>query len=263
LLLNISDIAKLDAELSEDDRSKSSYVRQRNPRYGPIGPLAGDFNVSGQRQRRGRPIRAESPDSGWLLDDLHPYETLAKQLIGGDSGGGCFPPIRRPYPNSPRKEKEWKFVWPRDQNPRHGRWGYWDRIKDLATGKGPDIWIGELHSSGPHHSVWTGWKTAGYQHPADMRVRWTSLGGESRQDLERLSPIKAARRDDGKKYDHRTRRYRTPRPGMWSDVVWSDTKGGGPLYTRDETGREWVAPQVDGGYFNNGLGRNPFFRNLP
>lgn len=215
-------------------------------------------------QLESEPFRNGSLRSGPSIDDWYlPYETLVGNPPEDDRIGGDSLSLFRGRPQHSNQDKKWKIVWPRDQNPRHGRWGYRDRIKDLATGKGPDIWIEGLHSNGPHHPLWTGWKTAGYQHPADTRARWTNLGFEFRQDLEWLSPIKAARREDGKKYDHRTRRYRTPQPGRWSDVVWSVDNDGGPWYFRDETGREWVNPRIDGGRFNAGWGTNPFFGNLP
>jgi len=221
--------------------------------------------MSGHSQLGSVASRDDSPELGFRIHGCYPPDETLIENIPEDGGydGGCISPFRERPRNSPNREKKWKIVWPRDQNPRDGPWGNWDRIKDLTTGKGPDIWIEEMCGNGPHHPLWTGWKTAGYQHPADTRARWTNLRCDFRQDFEWLSPIKAARREDGKKYDHRTRRYRTPQPGMWSDVVWSDTKGDVPWYFRDETGREWVDPRVDGGYFNAGWGHNPFFGNLP
>lgn len=246
--------------------SNSSYIRERSPRY-PwlIAPLVDEIPMSGRGQLGGEPFGYNSPESEHFIECYYPpYDAFVGNFPeGGANGGGSISPLRDRPQCSPNQDKKWKLVWPRDQNPRHGRWGNWDRIKDLATGKGPDIWIEDIHGNGPHHPLWTGWKTAGYQHPADTRARWTNLGCEFRQDCEWLSPIKAARREDGKKYDHRTRRYRTPQPGMWSDVVWSDIEDGGPWYFCDETGREWVDPRVDGGGFNAGWGRNPFFGGLP
>lgn len=212
----------------------------------------------------GPPTTDESSESESFTDYYSPHDNSGEYFAGDDYlGSGYFSPNRTRHPPAQMKDKDWKFVWPRDQNPRHGRWGRWDRIKDLATGHGPDIWIEELHRNGPHHPVWTGWKTPGYQNLDDLRPRWTNVGFDFRQDYEWISPIKAARREDGKRYNHRTRRYRTSRPGMWSDVVWSNTKGSGPLYFRNEIGEEWVNPSEDGGAFNNGQGPNPFYRCLP
>lgn len=266
LLLINTDSTKLDDERSVNSPSNNSYIRERSLRYPCfIDPLAIEHPMSGQRQLGGEPFGDDCSEPEQFIGCYYPpYDTfIGNSPEDGGDGVDSISPLRRRRQSSPNRDKKWKLVWPRDQNPRHGRWGNIDRIKDLATGKGPDIWIEDVDGNGPHHPLWTGWKTAGYQHPADTRARWTNLGFDFRQDFEWLSPIKAARREDGKKYDHRTRRYRTPQPGMWSDVVWSDVKGSGPLYFRDETGREWVDPRVDRGHFNAGWGRNPFLRDLP
>lgn len=162
---------------------------------------------------------------------------------------------------SPRRyEKKWnkQFVWPRDVKYDDGRWGPLDRCKDLMTGKGPDIHIADLHSRQPFHPVYSNWKTPGYHDPNDGRLQWTNRGYYFRTDDENLSPFKAARREDGKKYDHRSRRYRTPGPGVWSDVVRGKHRGDGPRYYRDHLGIERVDPIEDGGLFNYGVGLNPF-----
>lgn len=113
--------------------------------------------------------------------------------------------------------------------------------------------IANLHGDGPNHPMWTGWIGRRQNH---LRS-WNNRGYAFYQNDEMKSPFKWARRDDGRKYDHKSRRYRTPEPGVWSDVVRSDRKDGPELYTRDENGFEWVNPIEDNGRFNHG-GPNPF-----
>lgn len=250
----------LDDEWSGSRTSNHSYERRAGHQHSP-------FHCSGPRHHtagRGRNANQASdhgypgcgrvyPNSYSPDDDFEDDHHLADYVA----------PLSRSHARSQARDKKWKLVWPRDQNPRHGNWGPWDRIKDLATGKGPDIWIEELHRNGPHHPSWTGWKTEGPQHPADPRPRWGNLGIDFRDD-EHVSLIKSARREDGKRYDHLTRSYRMPQPYTWSDVVWDDVESDIPLYTRDGYGSAWVNPKVPRGRaYNLGTGPNPFWGRLP
>ena len=106
-----------------------------------------------------------------------------------------------------------------------------------------------MHTKKPYHPTWTGWRgTGSTRNPAYHQI----------QESEVFPLFASARHNTGMRYDHRTRRYRIPGPGVWSDVVRGYSKGSGPLYTRDWLGQEWVSPYIDGGRFNAGIGSNPF-----
>ena len=115
------------------------------------------------------------------------------------------------------------------------------------------MWISGRDSDGPHRPVWTGWKTP--PHLIHLGY-WDNLGYNYRMDDETV-PLSWARRPRWEKYDFRARKYRMPRPGTWSDVKWNDHPRF-PLYHRDQNGDDTVAPEFDGGAFNEGWGENPF-----
>ena len=166
-------------------------------------------------------------------------------------------PVGSKSPAAPRRKQKKAFVWPRDVKYNDGRWGNWDRLKDVLRGRGPDIWVSNNPRHEPEHAIWSGWRSSGYQAPWNNGPRWDDRGYFFDTTNEILSPFKSARREDGKKYDHYSRRFRLPGPGVWSDVERGPS--GERLYTRDHLGHEWVNPIEDGGRFNFGLGPNPFF----
>ncbi len=157
-------------------------------------------------------------------------------------------PKQRPIHN-----KKLQMVWPRDKKQKGAR--TWDRLSDIFTGKGPDIWISRQYSREPHRPVWSGWKTTGY-YPEGALV-WDNLGYPYRKD-NMASPPSWAHRGEEEKYDFKSRRYRRPKAGVWSDVKWSNQEPHVPLYHRDRFGFEVVEPEFDEGWANAGWSRNPF-----
>lgn len=163
--------------------------------------------------------------------------------------GGPIPAWQpQQYAHTWRHDKKKQIVWPRDKKQRGAH--TWDRWKDVFTGKGPDMWISRQNSFGPHRPIWTGWKSPHHNHEF-----WDNLGYQYRKDDE-MQPLRAQRRR-WEKYDFKSRRYRMPKAGVWSDVKWNHDASF-PLYWRDQYAEEAVAPEFDGGAFNQGFGPNPF-----
>jgi hypothetical protein len=97
------------------------------------------------------------------------------------------------------------FIWPSDGK-RKSTWGRW---KDLASKKGPDIYVAPL-SQRPTRNHWK-------NRMQDFNLN--ELGEiESREDASRAMPW--ANRYLDKPYDFRTRKFRRDRPGVWADAVW-------------------------------------------
>ena len=171
-----------------------------------------------------------------------------------------LPPARARYEErpkwDPKKGKKPQMVWPRDKKQKGAH--TWGRLTDIFTGKGPDIWIGRQYSSGPHRPVWSGWKTPGYY--PEGKLVWDNLGYPYRK-YDTVLPPSWARRGKDEKYDFRSRTYRRPRAGVWSDVKWSNFEPHMALYHRDRDGFAVVEPEFDSGWFNLGLSRNPFANN--
>ena len=109
--------------------------------------------------------------------------------------------------------------------------------------------IAEEHTHAPARPIWTGWEAI---------TPYRNLGYPFHREKELVPFFRSARREDGKKYDFRSRRYRKPEPGVWSDVVRGKSKGSGPQYIRYYGDGEWVDPIVDRGAFNAGIQPNPF-----
>ena len=102
------------------------------------------------------------------------------------------------------------FIWPRDQGQ-----GSWRRWKDLATGKGPDMFIASNPnrppgaSDGPTRRRWTGFPEA------ESNWRNKMLDANNHHG----STPWASQRNDRPYYDFAARRYRRrPHDGMWTDV---------------------------------------------
>lgn len=162
---------------------------------------------------------------------------------------------RRPkmHPATWKQNKKLQMVWPRDKKQKGAH--TWDRLADILTGKGPDMWVSRQYSRQPHRPVWSGWTTKGYY--PENTLAWDNLGYPYRKD-NTVPPPKWARRGSEDRYDFKSRRYRRPRAGIWSDVKWSNQEPHVPLYHRDRNGVEAVEPEFDGGWANAGLARNPF-----
>jgi len=157
------------------------------------------------------------------------------------------------HPATWKQDKKLQMVWPRDKKQKGAH--TWDRLADILTGKGPDMWISRQYSRQPHRPVWSGWTTKGY-YPENTWA-WDNLGYPYRKD-NTVQPPTWARRGSEDRYDFKSRRYRRPRAGVWSDVKWSNQEPHVPLYHRDRYGFEVVEPEFDSGRANAGWTRNPF-----
>lgn len=132
------------------------------------------------------------------------------------------------------KKPYYHFIWPKDGK-NGSKWG---RMKDILTGKGPDI----------HVTVSA--DKEDYMHHRQRRPRWARHA-----DLEDRGPdcslrydlpwVRPFRRYAGKRYDFRTRQYRRPDTHMWSDAIWEGRQGtrdhiyGLPHAIRDMNGEWW------------------------
>jgi len=101
------------------------------------------------------------------------------------------------------------WIWPRDGRPgqswKHNRW---TSLRDVLTGKGPDIYVGRLDKD-PHRPSkdrWSNWGHVFDTIPPD-------------EVFNQVHPLFNASRTN-QVYDFRSRRYRNydgPFSGMWSD----------------------------------------------
>ena len=141
-------------------------------------------------------------------------------------------PVPRWNPDSGKPWKPGKskgaFIWPRDKKMRGPPTTSWQRWKDLFTGKGPAIFVGDRTRVEPARPVWSNW------------MEFDDLGYQGQHDDR--TPEHLWR---GKRYDFNARKYTADwyRPGVWSDVKWGrDQRLPGrpavPLYIRDHNGVE-------------------------
>ncbi|KAL8912735.1 MAG: hypothetical protein Q9171_002274 [Xanthocarpia ochracea] len=147
------------------------------------------------------------------------------------------------YPRAPRRppksnlECKRQFVWPRDKKQKGAH--TWDRLRDVLSGKGPDMWAGKQGDDGPNRNAWTHW---GY---GPNGLLFDNLGYHDQRDGGVLNGPNhfpgLGRRPLNQKYDFRTRRYKIPRPGDWSDVKW-DQRGRDWLYYRTRWGTKFDHP---------------------
>ncbi|KAL8884236.1 MAG: hypothetical protein Q9215_007667 [Flavoplaca cf. flavocitrina] len=153
---------------------------------------------------------------------------------------GPHPPRRSPKSNLECKRQ---LVWPRDKEQKGAH--TWSRFADIISGKGPDMWAGKQGDDGPNRNAWTNW---GYGHTADwvdnLGYRDKRDGGMQRGPNEFGLPfLKAHRSLNNEKYDFKTRKYKQPRPGDWSDVKW-DRRGRDWFYCRHANGVHEYRPQA-------------------
>ena len=135
-----------------------------------------------------------------------------------------LPDSQRPWKsNQPRGA----FIWPRDKGVTNSPPGSWRRFKDIITGKGPGIWIGDRTEFGPTKPEWSNWleyDNLGYWHEHNEAGGLNTSNG----DLGDL------------RYDFRTRKYKVPDRHTWSDAKWERRKH--PVYHhyhRKRNGQEW------------------------
>lgn len=127
-----------------------------------------------------------------------------------------------------RKRHGW--IWPNDGQ-RQGTLG---GIKDVLTGKGPDMHIGRLDKP--------------WQLPRSRWSRWPDLDPERFWTDYALPPARHADRKN-QRYNFRKRKYEDDPPKCFNDLRWSDVRWYGdckeaiPLEFRDGAGRwHWLYP---------------------
>ena len=98
-----------------------------------------------------------------------PYRNLRTDNLDPhiDDGRGPMPRVPPGY-QKPSKKVQGRIVWPRDKN--RGTWG---RIKDLMTGKGPDMYYSRSDQFAPTKATWSNWTepwydSLGYRDEHDM-----------------------------------------------------------------------------------------------
>ncbi|KAF1987360.1 hypothetical protein K402DRAFT_403862 [Aulographum hederae CBS 113979] len=133
---------------------------------------------------RPNPIEIERPKHGWRADG------------------------QRVHNHRPR----WAFVWPTDGKNSSS----WGRLKDIATGKGPDIHVASNRERGwgwdnPKKTDWANWR------------RLDPSGALDDQPMRRntfMGEWLGAGRSPAKAYDFRRRRYAVPSCRTWTDARW-------------------------------------------
>lgn len=142
----------------------------------------------------------------------------------------------------PDQQKPWRpgqpkaaFILPRDKGVTNSPPHSWRRLKDIMTGKGPGIWIGDRRKFGPHRPTWSNWlihDNLGYRNAHDEIAGFYSGPGN-------------------KRYDFYTRKYQIPTPQTWSDAKWERRRHPKHShYHRYADGEEWFDLRV-------GQGRTP------
>ena len=122
------------------------------------------------------------------------------------------------------------LIWPRDPLPKNAIWRRGQRLRDVLTGKGPDIFFGDIDGPTlrPGMARWS---------------RWWDLHGEAGdQDHLTLPPLPWADRGN-ERYDFMTRKYRIPDASIWSKIEYpgEDDPPGGPLCAFwDINGTRWL-----------------------
>ena len=151
---------------------------------------------------------------------------------------------RGPIPRwRPDQQKPWRpgqpkgaFIWPRDKGITNSPSHSWRRLKDVLTGKGPGIWIGDRRKFGPHRPTWSNWPmydNLGYQ--------------ETRNEVDEVAGFYGG--PETKRYDFRTRKYQIPTRYTWSDAKWERRRHPKHShYNRNVYGQEWCELQANSGW---------------
>ena len=168
-----------------------------------------------------------------VLNMVYKYRTQAAYLDPHWEDDAGPVPRWRPDDQRPWKTGQSRaaFIWPRDKGQTNTPPFSWRRVKDILTGKGPGIWIGDRLSYGPHRPTWTNWlehDNLGYRNAYDQLAYFGN------------------KKLGSKRYDFNTRRYQTPRQNTWSDVKWERRRHPKiPHYHRDRDGEEWYDTEAD------------------
>jgi hypothetical protein len=197
-----------------------------NPRpLRPLSPLEGDSE--------------DGTEDGW---ERRFWDEHRRDTHNGD----------RQHVMSRDRHQKKEFVWPRDK----GSPGRWNRFKDVCKGKGPDVFVRNQGSRGPHRSEWSGWQEERHL-PCHPNVETLiDNRGFPFQRQEILQHWWAHRSPD-KPYDFQSRKHRSPRHNHWQDVE-RDRHNNEEIYTMRADGRKWVSEDVDGGLYNHRRGPDPF-----
>ncbi|KAL8681420.1 MAG: hypothetical protein Q9186_002495 [Xanthomendoza sp. 1 TL-2023] len=162
---------------------------------------------------------------------------------------------RRP-PKSNRECKR-QIVWPRDRKQKGAH--TWSRWMDVLSGKGPDMWVGKQGDDGPNRQQWSHWGYGVFSNILFDNMGYRDVRNNWPDDPNDWWP---GHRSTHKKYDFRTRRYKTPGPRDWSDVKWTPN-GRRTLYKRDRWGtphyRANILQMQDPVHYQMGL--HPFHYN--
>ena len=156
--------------------------------------------------------------------------------------GLCGPVGDTFYERRPRtSQSKPQWVWPKDKHQSFG-----GRLKDVLSGKGPDIFINLKGDPGPHRSVWSGWNQHGLTCNINQYGYTTvpALWSERNHHGERFGamplPKSAERRErEGQVYDFRKRRYQRKGRADWSDAHRSRENPERVLYARDRYGHSY------------------------
>lgn len=107
-----------------------------------------------------------------------------------------------------------KWVWPRDK----GNGGRWSRLKDVCSGRGPDIFVTSQRKRGPYRIEWSHWSTQRLQnggwYPGSVL---DNLGYRCGSHHQLDAPF-WARRSPEQAYDFESRKYCKPRYEHWRHV---------------------------------------------
>ena len=132
-----------------------------------------------------------------------------------------LPDSRKPYKHGEAKAC---FIWPRDKHSKKPL-SSWQRWKDVATGKGPPVFIGSRTSFSPTKDQWSNW------------LEYDNFGYRvGAPDI--INPM-----PDRQKYNFRTRRFTNDpfREDVWSGIRRGPKGEGIPTMVRDAYGGEWTS----------------------
>ncbi|KAF2678382.1 hypothetical protein K458DRAFT_246729, partial [Lentithecium fluviatile CBS 122367] len=133
----------------------------------------------------------------------------------------------------PRHKKHYHFIWPKDGK-NGSKWG---RFKDIMSGQGPDI------------HVTAGASKHDYMSHRPRKPRWGL-----HDDLDDRGPdcaipspfpwVNNIREYSANCYDFRTRKFRRPHHGMWTDAHWPKEPRSHtlPKAVRNNWGEWWQDP---------------------
>lgn len=108
-----------------------------------------------------------------------------------------------------------EFIWPRDQP--HKKRGFGSGLRDILTGKGPDMYVADWRTPKIDWTEWGRWPQYGdFHHPAETTG---SPGGFYHYDDDWRTPRWIRSKRGYKSYDPNKREYRTrypnPNLGVW------------------------------------------------